>query len=190
MPWLSKDPLRKAALEARKHFVATLSDAQKARLEKRLAERLTALLAESTVVGGYSAIGSEISVSTAMEEARAVGSIVAYPGFRDPGKPFEFLAGDPAVSGPFGTFQPKQSSPSVAPDIILVPLIAVDDRGTRLGRGKGHYDRALARLRRSGARLIGVGWDMQRLEDTIPADDWDVPIDAFASPGGVEWFRS
>ena len=189
MPWLPKDPLRKAALDARKAFVATLSDAQKARLEKKLAERLTALLAEATVVGGYAAIGSEISVSAAMEEARAVGAIVAYPGFRDPGKPFEFLAGDPSVSGPFGIFQPKRSSPSVEPDVILVPLIAVDECGTRLGRGKGHYDRALARLRRRGAQLIGVGWDMQRMADTIPADEWDVPIDAFASPGGVEWFR-
>ena len=190
MPSLGKDVLRKAALDARKAFVATLSDAQKARLEKRLAERLTALLAEATVVGGYAAIGSEISVAAAMEEARAVGSIVAYPGFRDPGKPFEILAGDPCDSGPYGILQPKKKNASVDPDVILVPLIAVDPAGTRLGRGKGHYDRALAGMRRRGGRLIGVGWDMQLLADTIPPDEWDVPIDAFAAPGGVTWFRT
>ena len=67
----------------------------------------------------------------------------------------------------------------VEPDLILVPLIAIDGRGTRLGRGKGHYDRALARLRKGGAQLVGVGWPFQRLADEIPADDWDVPLDGF-----------
>jgi 5-formyltetrahydrofolate cyclo-ligase len=84
--------------------------------------------------------------------------------------------------------QPKPSAPEVEPDLILVPLIAIDSRGMRLGRGKGHYDRTLGRLRKSGARLIGVGWQMQRLE-VIPADPWDVHLDAFASPDGLEWFR-
>ena len=64
--------------------------------------------------------------------------------------------------------QPRLTGPVVDPDLILVPLIAIDGRGTRLGRGKGHYDRALARLRKSGARLIGVGWPLQRLADAIP----------------------
>jgi 5-formyltetrahydrofolate cyclo-ligase len=85
--------------------------------------------------------------------------------------------------------QPKKSAPVVEPDLILVPLLAVDSHGTRLGRGKGHYDRALVRLKKSKARLVGVGWPLQRLNDEIPADEWDVPLDAFASPDGVEWFR-
>jgi 5-formyltetrahydrofolate cyclo-ligase len=84
--------------------------------------------------------------------------------------------------------QPKRSAPVVEPDLILVPLIAVDGRGTRLGRGKGHYDRALARLKKSGGKLIGIGWALQRLVDTIPADEWDIPLDGFASPNGVELF--
>ena len=71
-----------------------------------------------------------------------------------------------------------QAHPAVEPDLILVPLIAIDGRGTRLGRGKGHYDRALVRLKKSKARLIGVGWPLQRLTETIPADEWDVPLDA------------
>jgi 5-formyltetrahydrofolate cyclo-ligase len=71
---------------------------------------------------------------------------------------------------------------------VLVPLIAVDGRGTRLGRGKGHYDRALIHLKKSKARLVGIGWPLQRLADTIPADAWDIPLDAFASPDGVEYF--
>jgi len=189
MPPLSKDALRQAALDARKAFVRTLSDADRTLLERRLAENLTSLLAEAKVVAGYAPLGSEISPLPAMEEARAVGAIVAFPCFANPGKPFRFLAGDPLEPGPFGIMQPAKRHPVVQPDLVLVPLIAIDGRGTRLGRGKGHYDRALIGLKKSGARLIGVGWPLQRLVDTIPADAWDVPLHAFASPDGVEWFR-
>jgi 5-formyltetrahydrofolate cyclo-ligase len=186
---LSKESLRRAALEARKAFVRTLSDGARARLEQRLAENLTSICAGAAVVGGYAPLGSEISPLPAMEEARAVGAIVAFPAFHNPAKPFRFLAGDPLVPGPFGIMQPKRNAPVVEPDVILVPLIAIDRRGTRLGRGKGHYDRALVRLKKSGARLVGVGWPLQLLADTIPTDEWDVPLDAFVSPDGLELFR-
>ena len=186
---LSKDSLRQAALDARKAFIRTLGDADRAMLERQLAEHLTSLFAGVSVVGGYCPLRTEISPLPAMEEARAVGAIAAFPCFADPAKPFRFLAGDPLEPGPFGLMQPAKRHPVVVPDLVLVPLVAVDGDGTRLGRGKGHYDRALARLRKNGARLIGIGWPLQRLADTIPADPWDVPLDAFASPKGLEWFR-
>jgi len=186
---LSKDPLRQIALDARKAFVATISDAERTLLEQRLAQHLTSLCAEASVVGGYAPLGSEISPLLAMEEARAVGRIVAYPALDNPAKPFRFRAGDPLQPGPFGIMQPKPRTPVVEPDLILVPLIAIDGNGTRLGRGKGHYDRALIHLKKSGARLVGVGWALQRLDETIPADEWDVPLDAFASPESLEIFR-
>jgi 5-formyltetrahydrofolate cyclo-ligase len=172
---LSKDSLRATALEARKAFVRTLDDGHKAILEQRLAEHLTSLCAHSSVVAGYSPMGSEISPMLAMEEARAVGRIVAFPAFSNP-------------AGPFGFLQPKRRAPVVEPDLIFVPLIAVDARGTRLGRGKGHYDRALGHLKKSGAKLIGVGWSMQRIETVIPCDPWDIPLHGFASPDGYEDF--
>jgi 5-formyltetrahydrofolate cyclo-ligase len=185
---LSKESLRRAALDARKAFVRTLSDADRARLEHKLAQNLTSLFAGVSVVGGYCPMGSEISPLPAMEEARAVGAIVAFPCFANPAKPFRFLAGDPLEPGPFGMMQPARRHPAVEPDLVLVPLIALDGAGTRLGRGKGHYDRALLSLKKSGARLIGVGWSMQRLTETIPHDAWDVPLDGFASPDGLELF--
>jgi len=185
---LSKEALRRAALEARKAFVRTLADADRALLEQRLAESLTSLFAGVSVVAGYHPLGSEISPLPAMEEARAVGAIAAFPCFSNPAKPFRFLAGDPLEPGPFGIMQPAKRHPVVDPDLVLVPLIAIDGRGTRLGRGKGHYDRALVHLKKLRARLIGVGWPLQRLADTIPADDWDIPLDGFASPHGLEWF--
>lgn len=186
---LSKESLRRAALDARKAYVRTLSDGQRAKLEQKLAENLTSIWAGATVVAGYAPLGSEISPLPAMEEARAVGAIVAFPAFADPAKPFRFRAGDPLEAGPFAMMQPKKSAPIVDPNIVLVPLIAVDGHGTRLGRGKGHYDRALVRLKKNGARLIGVGWTLQRLTEEIPAEEWDVPLDAFVSPAGLEIFK-
>jgi 5-formyltetrahydrofolate cyclo-ligase len=187
---LSKESLRRAALDARKAFVRTLSDGERAQLEQKLAQHLTSLFAGVSVVAGYHPLGSEISPLLAMEEARAVGAIAAFPCFANPAKPFRFLAGDPLEPGPFGIMQPAKRHPAVEPDLVLVPLIAVDGAGTRLGRGKGHYDRALVRLKKNGARLIGVGWRMQRLTETIPADAWDIPLDGFASPEGLELFRA
>jgi len=185
---LSKESLRRAALDARKAYVRTLSDAARARLEHKLAQNLTSLFAGVSVVAGYHPLGSEISPLPAMEEARAVRAIAAFPCFANPAKPFRFLAGDPLEPGPFGIMQPAKRHPAVEPDLVLVPLIAVDGSGTRLGRGKGHYDRALVRLKKNGARLIGLGWAMQRLTETIPADAWDIPLDGFASPDGLEIF--
>ena len=184
---ISKDELRTAALEARKAFVRSLDDARRTLLEERLAQHLTAICASARVVAGYSPLGSEISPLLAMEEARSVGAIVAFPAFSNPAKPFRFVAGDPLVPGPFGIMQPKASAPAIEPDLVLVPLIAADRRGARLGRGKGHYDRVLGKLKRSGAKLIGVGWSMQLIEH-IPADPWDVHIHGFACPDGLRWF--
>ena len=186
---LGKESLRRAALDARKAFVRTLSDADRALLERRLAEHLTSLFAGVAVVGGYCPLGSEISPLPATEEARAVGAIVAYPCFSNPAKPFRFLAGDPLEPGPFGIMQPARRHPVVEPDLVLIPLIAVDWHGTRLGRGKGHYDRALIGLKKKGARLIGLGWPLQMLSETIPTDPWDMPLDGFASPDGLQIFR-
>ncbi len=185
-----KDRLRKAALATRKAFVQALSDGDRAQLEQQLARRLTAILAGARVVGAYAPMGSEISPLLAMEEARAVGSIVTFPAFDHPAKPFRFRAGDPVEPGPFGIMQPQKKAPLVDPDLILVPLVAADGCGTRLGRGKGHYDAALARLRKGGARLVGIGWPGQLIEDKIPADEWDVALDGFVSPREVRWFRT
>ena len=93
--------MRRAALDARKAFVAHApATASAPRLEQQLAEHLTSICAGATVVGGYAPLGSEISPLLAMEEARAVGAIVAFPAFDNPAKPFRFRAGDPIAAGP------------------------------------------------------------------------------------------
>ena len=111
-------------------------------------------------------MGSEISPLLAMEEARSVGAIVALSGLRQ-SRPSRSVSAPATRSRRARSASAAQEPrPVVEPDLVLVPLIAIDGRGTRLGRGKGHYDRALARLKKSGARLVGVGWSLQRLADS------------------------
>jgi 5-formyltetrahydrofolate cyclo-ligase len=73
----------------------------------------------------------------------------------------------------------------LAPDLVLVPLVFGDRKGTRIGHGKGHYDRALAHLRDAGpVSTIGIAWEIQMSGHDLPADPWDVPLDAIATPAG------
>jgi 5-formyltetrahydrofolate cyclo-ligase len=124
-----------------------------------------------------------------MDNASANSAIVAYPAFADHQSNFRFLAGDPSENGPWACFQPPLDAPEVFPDLVLIPLVAIDGNGTRLGQGKGHYDRVLAKLREHGALLIGIGWGVQKVDGNIPVEPWDVPLDGFASPDGLEMFR-
>lgn len=184
-----KVSLRRLARQRRRDFVAALADGERERLEDLLSEVLDPLLAKSRITGGYCPMPNEISPLPAMEAAGHRGTILAYPAFSDHQSQFKFLAGEPAEPGPWSCFQPLLDSPEVFPDLALVPLVAIDGHGTRLGQGKGHYDRVLGKLREHGALLIGIGWQVQKLDATIPAEPWDVPLDGFASPEGLEMYR-
>jgi 5-formyltetrahydrofolate cyclo-ligase len=184
-----KVTLRGRGRERRRAFVESLGRDERGVLELALAQVLEPVIARSRVMGGYCPLPSEISPLPAMDAAAQGGAIVAYPAFADHQSLFRFLAGDPTESGPWACFQPPLDAPEVFPDLVLVPLVAIDRRGTRLGQGKGHYDRVLGKLRERGALLIGVGWQVQKLDEEIPTDHWDVPLDGFASPEGLEMFR-
>jgi 5-formyltetrahydrofolate cyclo-ligase len=184
-----KVSLRRLARQRRRDFVESLQEGEQQRLEDLLVEALEPVLAKSRITGGYCPMPNEISPLPAMEAAGRRGTILAYPAFSDHQSQFRFLAGEPAEPGPWSCFQPLLDSPEVFPDLALVPLVAIDGHGTRLGQGKGHYDRVLGKLREHGALLIGIGWQVQKLDATIPAEPWDVPLDGFASPEGLELFR-
>jgi len=181
--------LRRLARERRREFVQSLDREGKNELEQRLAEQLDPLLRKSRIAGGYCPMPVEISPLPALEAAAARGTTIAYPAFADHQAIFRFLAGDPVETGPWACFQPPLDAPEVFPDLVLVPLVAIDRKGTRLGQGKGHYDRVLGTAREHGALLIGVGWQAQLLDEEIPVDPWDVALDGFVSPEGVEMFR-
>lgn len=181
--------LRRLARERRREFVQSLDREGKGELEQRLAEKLDPLLQKSRIAGGYCPMPVEISPFPTLEAAATRGTTIAYPAFADHQSHFRFLAGDPVEAGPWACFQPALDAPEVFPDLVLVPLVAIDRKGTRLGQGKGHYDRVLGGLREHGALLIGLGWEVQLLDAEIPVDPWDVALDGFASPEKVEMFR-
>jgi 5-formyltetrahydrofolate cyclo-ligase len=181
--------LRRLARERRGAFVEGLAREDREGLEAKLATVLAPQIANSHIVGGYCPLPSEISPLPALDAASAKGAIVAYPAFADHQSIFRFLAGDPSETGPWACFQPPLNAPEVHPDLVLVPLVAIDGKGTRLGQGKGHYDRVLGRLREHGALLIGLGWEVQKVDAVIPAEPWDVQLDGFASPEGLAMFR-
>ena len=184
-----KVALRRLGRERRQAFVERLGPEERGRLEHQLAEVLDPLLGKSRVLGGYAPLPTEISPLPALERAAAKGTVLAFPAFSDHQSAFRFLAGEPSEVGPWAVLQPALDAPHVNPDLVLLPLVAVDRKGTRLGQGKGHYDRAARELRQSGGLLIGVGWAVQMLDSEIPADAWDLPLDGFASPEGLEMFR-
>ena len=184
-PSMSKAELRSAARTARKAFVSSLDPSERRRLQQDLAEKLRPLVESATAIGGYHAVGSEIDVEPVLALAKQHG----LPAFDDKTELFRFREGPASVSGPHGIPQPGPDTPELACGLVLVPLLAIDPRGHRLGQGGGHYDRALPGLRNSGATLIGVGWEMQKLGFELPHEPWDVALDGFASPSGLEIFR-
>ena len=95
----------------------------------------------------------------------------------------------------YGIAEPDPRHAEVIPvrrlDLILLPLVAFDERGWRLGSGAGYYDRALHHLR-TGRRwrrpkLIGVGYECQRV-DRLQPDAWDVPLDGMLTERGLRYF--
>lgn len=188
-PHSIKTKLRKEARTARMRFVARLEDDTRRALEEQLAEILSPHVAGAHIVAVYHAIGSEISLAPTIARARRLGKTVAYPTFDKDDDTFRFRAGEPAMPGPHQIMQPDASAPVVVPDLVLAPLVACGNAGVRLGQGKGHYDRALGAMAKAGATLIGVGWKVQRLDAEIPAEEWDVALDAFACPRFFETFE-
>lgn len=167
----------------RKAYVAALSGGERAGLERALHGHLAPLLADARVVALYVPVGSEI----APPHAAAIFHRSVHPCFGD-GERFSFRSGSCDVAGPHGILEPDAAGEELTPDLILVPLIAVDGAGTRIGQGGGHYDRTLADPAFAGARRIGLGWPVQRINELIDREEWDVPLHGFASPDGVEYF--
>ena len=98
--------------------------------------------------------------------------------------------------GTFGISVPHRRGTPTAPrwfDLIVVPLVGIDDAGRRLGMGGGFYDRALAyrrgRTRWRGPRLVGLAFDCQKADEVF-ADPWDARLDSLATESGIRNFPS
>ena len=141
-------------------------------------------LAGAAVVAGYRPTPWEIDPGAIEARLLAAGVTVALPRTR-PNAPLTFHAIDRHTviePGLHGIHEPPANAPVVLPDVILVPLVAADRRGFRIGQGGGHYDRTLEALRRQKpVRAIGLAFDVQ-LVDTLPAEAHDQRLDALATP--------
>ncbi len=147
-----------------------------------IAARVLPLVANLAPRGlaAYVAMRSEVDPAAIVDGARKRGVAVGLPVVLSGGG-LAFLrheARDPLVPGGFGTRVPQAGAPEIAPDIIVVPLVGFDRHGTRIGYGKGHYDRTIAALRRRGIAplLVGVAFSVQEV-DTIPHEPHDVRLD-------------
>lgn len=97
------------------------------------------------------------------------------------------------ISGQFGLLEPNKegASASVVPDLVILPALAVDDRGHRLGYGGGFYDRYLDELHQQGhfPPLLATIFSVQ-VAESVPVAPFDVPVDATVTEHGIRWHNS
>jgi 5-formyltetrahydrofolate cyclo-ligase len=128
-------------------------------------------------IAGYVAAKGEIDPAPALATAAAAGAVVALPRVDSQRLRFHRADAGPLVPGAFGLLEPAATAPEVpidALDVVIVPGLAFDSEGRRVGFGGGFYDRTFGD--RGGATLVGFSYDFQ-VVPRCPASDGDVPVD-------------
>jgi 5-formyltetrahydrofolate cyclo-ligase len=180
---LSKIELRVAARARRKSlagpgFAAALA---------RHAEVLNVPV--GTIIGGYHALQDEADPSLLLAALAKQGCAIAFPrvAARDAALEFHRVPdGEVLQPGAFGVHEPLAHWPHVVPDLLLVPLLAFDAEGHRLGYGGGFYDRTLAAW--PSVRAIGIAYAGQRVA-FIPRDAHDRTLAAILTEQGLQQVR-
>ena len=131
-------------------------------------------------IAAFWPMGEEIDIRPLLQALHDDGHPLCLPRTPRRGEPLTFHAwqpGDALGRGPVGTSQPPASAAVIEPDALIVPLLAVDPAGFRLGYGGGYYDRTLIRLRsRRAITAIGVCFEAQRIE-RVPTGPNDARLD-------------
>ena len=183
----SKSELRAEGLRLRRAFARSLTPALRGELEEALARLVLPHLITAKVVAAYHPLRDEISPYPLLA-GLGHGQRAVLPWFAGRDARMLWREAPATEPSPWGVLQPPAEAEALAPDLVLVPLVLADRQGTRIGHGKGHYDRALAHLRAANPVFtIGLGWDDQIVEGPIPRDPWDMKLDAIATP--KEWLR-
>jgi 5-formyltetrahydrofolate cyclo-ligase len=184
-----KQGLRKEALERRAALKPSLHE-----LSRRLAEVFVDSLPipSGAIVSAYSAIGDEADPAPLLAMLRERGNAIALPRVVGKGKPLDFHLYEPGaklVPGGFGLSEPSPDWPKAEPDVLVVPLLAFDRHGYRVGYGAGFYDRTLARLRAS-KRVLAAGFCFAAQEfDEVPHDGNDERLDWVVTEKGARRFE-
>lgn len=186
---IEKKRLRKEALERRADAKATTGPLAGDLLAAQFTGALP--LATGTVVAGYWPMRDEINPVPLLKRLHQNGIRVVLPTVAEKGEPLRFRNWEPdqdLESGPYGTLHPPASVGEARPDAVLVPLLAFDDDGYRLGYGGGYYDRTLSALRAGGTVLaVGIGYESQRTPP-LPRSETDERLDWMVTENSVRRF--
>ena len=136
----------------------------------------------------YKALGAELDPRPLADNLAKQGWSIALPCVETEDAPIVFRAwkpGERLAHDLTGLPAPLASSPEIRPDLILVPLLAFDRTGGRLGQGGGHYDRTLAALRHAGAAPPAIGFAYSGQEvPRLPREPHDQPLDGILTEAG------
>lgn len=192
-PMLAKADLRTRCAALRR----ALTPEQRADAAARIAERADRLalarLPAGAVVGLYAAVRGEVSTDGIATRALARGLRLAYPrvdvAASTPTMTFHLATPAELGPGPLAIPSPAADAPPVDLSqlaVLVMPALAYDLRGHRVGSGRGYYDRAIASVGAVTARplLVGVAFDCQLVGD-IPSDATDVPVNLVLTEAGV-----
>ncbi len=140
------------------------------------------------VVALYKALGAELDPRPLGETLRKAGWSLALPAAVAQDAPLVFRAwspGEPLAHDLSGIAAPLATAEEVRPDLVIVPLLAFDRQGGRLGQGGGHYDRTLEALRGepSPPPFIGLAYSGQARDD-LPREPHDQPLDGILTEAG------
>jgi 5-formyltetrahydrofolate cyclo-ligase len=178
----AKGELRAEGLRRRRDFARSLTPDLRAQFEDMIARLVLPHLVEARIIAAYHPLKDEISPYPLLERL-GPGQQAVLPWFGGRDERMLWRAAPAVEPSPWGVLQPAGDAPALAPDVVVVPLVLADRHGTRIGHGKGHYDRALSHLRENGPVFtVGIGWETQLVDEVLPADPWDVPLDAIATP--------
>ena len=133
-----------------------------------------------TIVSGFMPLKSEINPLPLLRKLADAGAQLALPVVAGRGQPLIMRAwsvGDELTAGVWGIREPKPEAPAVEPDILLVPLLAFDRRGNRIGYGAGYYDMTITALRaKKPVIAAGIAYAAQEV-DTVPITPRDARLD-------------
>src|SRR3954454_20244936 len=172
-----KTRVRKDALIRRDAIPA----AERAQAAEAIAERAFALaITPGRIVSGFMPLKTEINPLPLMRKLAAGGAQLALPAIAGRGKPLTmraFAFGDELASGQWGIREPKSDAAEGVPDILLVPLLAFDRSGHRIGYGAGYYDMTIAKLRGlKPAIAVGIAFAAQEIGQ-VPVTPRDARLD-------------